>query len=109
MLCGTHHSNVDKYILRTRNIGPLDFTNPNCFWMTLKTLYDTLHTGEKITAAIRRNEMAPARCHTFCLSIRAAGEAAWPLDRIGHEPHPLSNFGLSITTLSVLRLITKVV
>ena len=74
---------------------------------TLKTFYDRL--DEKITAAIRRNEMAPAPCHTsFCLS-RAAGEAACPLDRIGHEPHPLSNFELSITTLSVLRLITKVV
>jgi hypothetical protein len=74
--------------------------------MTLKILYDRL--VKKLIAAIRRNEMAPARCHTFCLSIRAAGEAACLLDRIGHEPHPLSNFGLSITTLSVLRLITKV-
>ena len=88
----------------------------SAFWtLPIQIVFDDFeklicrYTGEKITAAIRRNEMAPARCHTFCLSSRAAVEAAWPLDRIGHEPHPLSNFGLSITTLSVLRLITKVV
>ena len=87
----------------------------SAFWtLPIQIVFDDFeniigYMGEKITAAIRRNEMAPARSHTFCLSSRAAVEAAWPLDRIGHEPHPLSNFGLSITTLSVLRLITKVV
>jgi hypothetical protein len=45
----------------------------SAFWtLPIQIVFDDFeniigYMGEKITAAIRRNEMAPARCHTFCL------------------------------------------